>query len=56
MAFTTTPYTTLADVKNAIRGLSSSADDGFLTILIQRVQAVIDTFCGYPFQQDGTTG
>jgi hypothetical protein len=56
MAFTTTPYTTLADVKNAIRGLNTNEDDGFITLLVQRSQAVIDEYCGYPFQQDGTTG
>jgi hypothetical protein len=56
MAFTTTPYTTLADVKNAIRGLSSNEDDGFIGLLIQRAQIAIDSYCGYPFQQDGTTG
>jgi hypothetical protein len=56
MAFTTTPYTTLADVKNAIRGLSSNEDDGFIGLLIQRAQAVIDEYCGYPFQSDGTEG
>ena len=30
MAFTTTAYMTLADVKNAIRGLSTNEDDGYL--------------------------
>jgi hypothetical protein len=56
MAFTTTPYMTLADVKNAIRGLSSNEDDGHITLLIPRVQAVIDAYTGYPFQTDGTQG
>jgi hypothetical protein len=56
MAFTTTPYTTPADVKNAINGLDSDKDDGFITLLVQRAQAVIDAYCGYPFQYDGTTG
>ena len=56
MAFTTTPYTTLADVKNAIHGLSTNEDDGFINLLVQRAQAVIDSYCGYPFQSDGTTG
>jgi hypothetical protein len=56
MAFSTTPYTTLADVKNAIRGLSSNEDDGFINLMIQRAQAVIDNYVGYPFQYDGTTG
>src|SRR5271166_1727620 len=56
MAFTTTPYTTLADVKNAIRGQASNEDDGFFNLMILRAQAVIDNYTGYPFQQDGTTG
>ncbi len=55
MAFTTTPYAQLADVKNAIHGLSTNEDDGFITLLIQRAQAVIDAYCGYPFQSDGTS-
>jgi hypothetical protein len=53
VAFTTNPYCDLVDVKTAM-SVTSTADDAWITELINEAQADIDRYVGYPFQTDGT--
>lgn len=53
MAFTTTPYCGVGDVKLAL-GITDTTDDAWLQVLIGEAQAMIDQEVGYPFQTDGT--
>lgn len=55
MAWTTTPYCQLSDVKLALDPQMGSNDDTFLSSLILQAQADIDREVGYSFQQDGTS-
>jgi hypothetical protein len=52
MAWTTNPYATLQQVKNAL-DLQSTSDDVWLQELITEAQSAIDRYVGYPFQTDG---
>lgn len=56
MTWTTTAYTTLADVKLMLDPNITTVDDTFLTYLIGVSQEAIDSELGYMFQQDGTVG
>ena len=53
MAFTTTPYATLTQVKLALDA-QTGTDDTWLQELIEEAQSDIDKFVGYGFQMDGT--
>jgi hypothetical protein len=55
VAWTTNPYTTLADVKTAL-DLQNTDSDSWLQTLMDEAQADIDRYIGYSFQTDGTTG
>lgn len=54
MAWTNNPYCTLADVKLAMDPNMGSQDDTYISSLIVRSQADLDSEIGYIFQQDGT--
>lgn len=54
MAWTTTPYCTLSDVKVALDPVLGTTDDSFLSTLIIQAQADIDREIGYAFQTDGS--
>lgn len=56
MAFTTTPYCTLAQVKNALN-LQGTASDGWIqTDLLPIANDLIDQYCGRTWQTDGSVG
>lgn len=53
MAFTTTPYCALADVRLFLDAKTTTSDT-FIQALIPQAQAEIDQALGYSFQADGT--
>lgn len=53
MAFTTTPYATLSQLKTALDA-QTATDDAWLQELISEAQSAIDKEIGYSFQTDGT--
>src|SRR5579875_1599566 len=54
MAFTTNPYCTLQQVKNAL-DLQKTSQDAWIQELIEEAQSTLDREIGYSFQTDGTT-
>lgn len=54
MAFTTTPYCTLAQVKNALNLQATTWDTWIQSDLMPQAQATIDEYCGRTWQTDGT--
>lgn len=55
MAFSTTPYATLQDVKDALGyGPTNTASDAWITKVLVMAQATLDQEIGYKFQTDGT--
>jgi hypothetical protein len=56
VAWTTVPYCQLSDVKLALGTNDTTVDDVWLQQLIGDAQAAVDSFVGYPFQTDGTSG
>jgi hypothetical protein len=56
VAFTTTPYCTLAQVKNALNLQGSSQDSWIQTDILPIANAFIDEYCGRTWQTDGSVG
>lgn len=55
MAYTTTPYATLQDVKDALGyGPTNTVSDTWITKMLVMAQATLDQEIGYSFQTDGT--